>query len=196
MVDFKNSETKKNLMRAFAGESQARNRYEFAASVAKKEGYSILQDLFNYTANQKKAHAKKFMKKLKDFSGEEIVITAGYPAESGENTLSLLKLATEHENAEHDEIYKNFAEVAEKEGFKDIAILFEKIASIEKVHANRFSKYAKELENNSLFKNETKMQWMCTNCGYIYEGNGAPEACPVCLHPKGFFMEFENTPFE
>ena len=196
MVDFKNSETKKNLMRAFAGESQARNRYEFAASVAKKEGYSILQDLFNYTANQKKAHAKKKMKKLKDFSGEEIVITAGYPAESGENTLSLLKLATEHENAEHDEIYKNFAEVAEKEGFKDIAILFEKIASIEKVHANRFSKYAKELENNSLFKNETKMQWMCTNCGYIYEGNGAPEACPVCLHPKGFFMEFENTPFE
>ncbi|MDU3723177.1 MAG: ferritin family protein, partial [Clostridium celatum] len=149
-----------------------------------------------YTANQEKAHAKEFMKKLKDFSGEEIVITAGYPAESGENTLSLLKLATEHENAEHDEIYKNFAEVAEKEGFKDIAILFEKIASIEKVHANRFAKYAKELENNSLFKNETKMQWMCTNCGYIYEGNGAPEACPVCLHPKGFFMEFENTPFE
>lgn len=196
MVDFKNSETKKNLMKAFAGESQARNRYEFAASVAKKEGYSILQDLFNYTANQEKAHAKEFMKKLKDFSGEEIVITASYPAESGENTLSLLKLATEHENAEHDEIYKGFAEVAKKEGFKDIAVLFEKIASIEKVHATRFAEYAKELENNTLFKNESSTQWMCTNCGYIYEGNDAPEACPVCLHPKGFFINFENSPFE
>lgn len=195
-MDFKNSQTKENLMKAFAGESQARNRYEFAASVAKKEGFSIIQDLFNYTANQEKAHAKEFMKKLKEFSGQEICITANYPAETGESTLSLLRLAQKHEEAEHDEIYKDFAKTAKEEGFSDISMLFEKIASIESIHSHRFAKYADALQNGTLFKSNEEAKWMCTNCGYIYEGKEAPKACPVCIHPEGFFIEFKYSSFE
>ena len=195
-MNLKDSKTKENLMRAFAGESQARNRYNFAASVAKKEGLFILEDLFNYTANQEKAHAKEFMKHLKEFTGEEIDITASYPAEVEDKTLALLKSAQKHESAEHDEIYKDFAKVAKEEGFAPIATLFEKIGSIEKIHSDRFAKYAKELENGSLFKKETSVKWMCTNCGFIYEGTEAPQACPVCLHPQGYFMVFSTTNFE
>lgn len=196
MKSFKDSQTKENLMRAFAGESQARNRYEFAASVAKKEGLAIIHDLFNYTANQEKAHAKEFMKKLKEFSGEEIAISATYPAECEDKTLVLLRAAQKHEEAEHDEIYSGFAKVAKEEGFNDIAILFEKIASIESIHSHRFSKYADQLENGTLFKRDEEIQWMCTNCGYIYEGVEAPKACPVCIHPQGFFIPFSNSSFE
>lgn len=196
MTDFKTSRTKENLMRAFAGESQARNRYTFAASIAKKEGYSILQDLFIYTANQEKAHAWEFMKKLKEFSGEEIEITASYPAEVESSTLKLLKSAEKHEAAEHDEIYKSFAEIAREEGFIDISILFKNIASIEKIHSERFKKYADKLENGSLFKDANKEYWMCTNCGFIYEGELTPLSCPVCSHPQGYFIRFDESPFE
>ncbi|WP_315081101.1 rubrerythrin [uncultured Clostridium sp.] len=196
MNNFNESQTKENLMRAFAGESQARNRYNIAASVAKKEGYSILQDLFNYTANQEKAHAKEFMKRLKEFSGEDITITAAYPAEVETSTLVLLRAAEKHEAAEHDHIYSGFAKIAREEGFDEIGTLFDKIASIEKVHSNRFKKYADELENGNLFKKINNEQWMCTNCGYIYEGTEAPDVCPVCVHPKGFFIPFKNSPFE
>lgn len=196
MVNFKDSQTKENLMRAFAGESQARNRYDFAASVAKKEGLTIIEDLFKYTANQEKAHAKEFMKKLKEFSGEEISITANYPAEVEDKTLTLLRLAQKHEEAEHDEIYKEFAKVAKEEGFNDVAMLFEKIATIENTHSHRFARYADELANGTLFKKEEEQQWMCTNCGYIYEGKEAPKACPVCVHPQGYFILFGNSNFE
>lgn len=196
MVNFKDSQTKENLMRAFAGESQARNRYEFAASVAKKEGLPIIQDLFNYTASQEKAHAKEFMKKLKEFSGEEISITANYPAEVEDKTLTLLRLAQKHEEAEHDEIYKEFAKVAKEEGFNDVAMLFEKIATIENTHSHRFARYADELANGTLFKKDEEQQWMCTNCGFIYEGKEAPKACPVCVHPQGYFILFGNSNFE
>ncbi|WP_040191566.1 rubrerythrin [Clostridium culturomicium] len=196
MINFKDSQTKENLMRAFAGESQARNRYNFAASVAKKQNLAIIQDLFNYTANQEQAHAKQFMDKLKDFSGEEICISASYPAEVENNTLTLLRLAQEHESAEHDEIYKSFAETAKNEGFNDIAILFENIASIEKTHSERFKRYGDMLESNTLFSKSNSEQWMCTNCGFIYEGPKAPEACPVCKHPQGYFIPFINSPFE
>ena len=187
MTDFKTSRTKENLMRAFAGESQARNRYTFAADVAKKEGYPILHDLFIYTANQEKAHAWEFMKKLKEFSGEEIEITATYPAEVETSTLTLLRAAEKHEAAEHDEIYKSFAEIAKEEGFMDIYTLFNNIASIEKTHSERFTRYAEKLANGSLFKDTKKDQWMCTNCGFIYEGLEAPERCPACDHPKAHF---------
>lgn len=196
MTDFKTSRTKENLMRAFAGESQARNRYTFAADVAKKEGYPILHDLFIYTANQEKAHAWEFMKKLKEFSGEEIEITATYPAEVETSTLTLLKAAEKHEAAEHDEIYKSFAEIAKEEGFMDIYTLFNNIASIEKTHSERFTRYAEKLANGSLFKDTNKDQWMCTNCGFIYEGESAPAQCPVCSHPQGYFIKFNESPFE
>ena len=193
MTDFKTSRTKENLMRAFAGESQARNRYTFAADVAKKEGYPIL---FIYTANQEKAHAWEFMKKLKEFSGEEIEITATYPAEVETSTLTLLRAAEKHEAAEHDEIYKSFAEIAKEEGFMDIYTLFNNIASIEKTHSERFTRYAEKLANGSLFKDTKKDQWMCTNCGFIYEGESAPAQCPVCSHPQGYFIKFDESPFE
>lgn len=196
MTDFKTSRTKENLMRAFAGESQARNRYTFAADVAKKEGYPILHDLFIYTANQEKAHAWEFMKKLKEFSGEEIEITATYPAEVETSTLILLRAAEKHEAAEHDEIYKSFAEIAKEEGFMDIYTLFNNIASIEKTHSERFTRYAEKLANGSLFKDTKKDQWMCTNCGFIYEGESAPAQCPVCSHPQGYFIKFDESPFE
>ncbi|MBC5629234.1 rubrerythrin family protein [Clostridium sp. NSJ-6] len=196
MTDFKTSRTKENLMRAFAGESQARNRYTFAADVAKKEGYPILHDLFIYTANQEKAHAWEFMKKLKEFSGEEIEITATYPAEVETSTLTLLRAAEKHEAAEHDEIYKSFAEIAKEEGFMDIYTLFNNIASIEKTHSERFTRYAEKLANGSLFKDTKKDQWMCTNCGFIYEGESAPAQCPVCSHPQGYFIKFDESPFE
>ncbi|MGL4773913.1 MAG: rubrerythrin [Clostridium sp.] len=196
MTNFANSKTKENLMKAFAGESQARNRYTFAAEAAKTAGYSILQDLFIYTANQEKAHAKQFMEKLKEFSGEEIQITATYPAEVESDTLKLLKLAEEHESAEFKDIYHEFAEVAKQEGFQDVATLFTNIASIEKVHAERFKTYGNMLENGSLFKDTQKENWMCTNCGFIYEGDSAPQKCPVCAHPQGYFIRFEASEFK
>lgn len=196
MVNLNNSKTKENLMRAFAGESQARNRYTFAASVAKKEGYAILEQLFTYTANQEKAHAWEFMKRLKEFTGQEVDITASYPAEVETSTLVLLKAASKHESAEGNEIYIEFSKTAKEEGFADIAMLFEKIASIERVHSDRFNRYAQELESKTLFKKTEETQWMCTNCGFIYEGTEAPQACPVCAHPQGYFIPFQYSTFE
>lgn len=196
MTDFKNSKTKENLMKAFAGESQARNRYTFAAATAKKEGYTILQDLFTYTADQERAHGWEFMKKLKEFSGEDIEITSIYPAEVETSTLKLLRLAQKHEEDEFSHIYNEYSKVAKDEGFQDIAILFDQIASIEKIHSDRFKKYADRLENGSLTKENTKVEWICVNCGYICEIEEAPEKCPVCQHPKGYFMLFSESQFQ
>lgn len=196
MADFKTSKTKENLMRAVAGESQARNRYIFAASAAKKEGYSILEQLFTYTANQEVAHAKQYMDKLKEFSGEEIEIHATYPVVVEKDTLTLLRLAEKHENAEYDSIYNEFSSIAKEEGFMDISKLFDNIASVEKVHSERFKKYADRLVNGTLFKEESKTPWMCTNCGFILEANEAPLKCPVCEHPQGYFIRFSESTFE
>lgn len=196
MTDFNTSKTKENLLKAFAGESQARNRYTFSASAAKKEGYPILEDLFNYTANQEKAHAKQFMDKLKEFSGEELEITASYPVVVETSTLTLLRLAEKHENNEFENVYHEFAAIAKEEGFPDIEKLFTNIASIEKVHSDRFKKYADMLEKGSLFKDTASAAWMCTNCGFIYEGQEAPLKCPVCEHPQGYFIRFPESPFE
>ena len=196
MTDFNTSKTKENLLKAFAGESQARNRYTFSASAAKKEGYPILEDLFNYTANQEKAHAKQFMDKLKEFSGEELEITASYPVVVETSTLALLRLAEKHENNEFEHVYNEFAAIAKEEGFPDIEKLFTNIASIEKVHSDRFKKYADMLEKGSLFKDTASTAWMCTNCGFIYEGQVAPAKCPVCAHPQGFFIKFDESSFE
>ena len=196
MTNFNTSKTKENLLKAFAGESQARNRYTFSASVAKKEGYPILEDLFNYTANQEKAHAKQFMDKLKEFSGEELEITGSYPVVVETSTLTLLRLAEKHENNEFEHVYNEFAAIAKEEGFPDIEKLFTNIASIEKVHSDRFKKYADMLEKGSLFKDTASTAWMCTNCGFIYEGQVAPAKCPVCAHPQGFFIKFDESSFE
>lgn len=196
MINLKDSKTKENLMKAFAGESQARNRYTFAASVAKKEKLAIINQLFTYTADQERAHAWEFMKRLKEFSGQEINISTGYPVEVEDTTVKLLKSAHKHEMAEFDEIYKEFGKIAKEEGFEAIATLFEQIASVENIHGDRFNRYAIELENNTLFKKSEDVKWLCTNCGYIHEGKEAPNVCPVCNHPQGYYILFENSNFE
>ena len=196
-MDFNNSKTKVNLMRAFAGESQARNRYDMAAEAAKKENYNILERLFKYTASQEQAHAKVFYDALKALSGQTITIDNGsYPVDVYDSTLQLLKSSAHNEYEEANVVYKDFASVAAEEGFTDIATTFTNIASIEKVHGDRFTKYAEQLGNGSLFKKEESQKWICTNCGYIYEGKEAPKVCPVCKKPQGYYLLFENSLFE
>ncbi|CDM67985.1 rubrerythrin [Clostridium bornimense] len=186
-MNFDKSETKTNLMRAFAGESQARTRYSIAAETAKKEKLYIIEEIFNYTAKQELAHASRFLQALKDFKGEELKIDAAYPVSKFDTTLEELQHAKEGEFHEHDEVYKSFAETAKNEGFDAISKLFNDIASIEKIHGTRFEEYEKDLREGTLFKKNTSVTWMCTNCGFILEGTDAPLVCPVCLHEQGYF---------
>jgi rubrerythrin len=195
ILELKDSRTKENLLKAFAGESQARNRYEYAAGVAKKEGFYIVQDLFYYTADQEKEHGKVFYNKLKEFNGQNIEISGAYPIGNYDDTLSLLKSAKHNEEVEYSNIYTTFAKVANEEGFTDIGTIFSNIASIEKVHSNKFNKFVKYMEEGSLFKEENTTEWMCTNCGYIYEGKEPPQVCPVCEHPQGYFIRLSETEF-
>lgn len=195
-VDFKNSVTKDNLMRAFAGESQARNRYTFAAAQAKKNNLHVIEALFTYTANQEKEHAEIFYKHLKELAGETIHIDGGYPVDISQDMAKLLRIAQHNEYEEHDDVYKNFAEKAKEEGFPQIAASFAMIAEIEKAHGDRFGRMADLLESGKLFSSDGKTRWICMNCGYIYEGETVPEKCPVCDHDKGYFIRLEQSPYE
>ncbi len=195
-VDFKNSETKDNLMRAFAGESQARNRYTFAAEQAKKEKLQVVEAVFQYTASQEKEHAEIFYNHLKELSGETIHVDGGYPVDISDNVLDLLKKAQHNEYEEHDPVYKSFGEKAQEEGFPQVARSFFMIAEIERIHGDRFGRFAKWMEENKLFTSDVKTEWICLNCGYIYEGEQAPEKCPVCAHDKGYFVRLEYSPYE
>lgn len=195
-VDFKNSETKDNLMRAFAGESQARNRYTFAASQAKKEKLHVIEAVFSYTANQEKEHAEIFYKHLKELAGETIHVDGGYPVDITEDISKLLRMAQHNEYEEHDSVYKAFGEKAKEEGFMQVANSFFMIAEIEKKHGDRFGRFAEWMEKKQLFKEEKKQSWICLNCGYIYEGEQAPLSCPVCEHDQGYFVRLEQSPFE
>lgn len=195
-VDFKNSVTKDNLMRAFAGESQARNRYTFAAQQAKKEKLQVIEAVFTYTADQEKEHAQIFYDHLKELAGETIHVDGGYPVDIAGNVLDLLKMAQHNEYEEHDPVYKSFGEKALEEGFQRVANSFFMIADIEKVHGDRFGRFAKWLEENKLFVSDVKTGWMCLNCGYIFEGGQVPEKCPVCLHDRGYFIRLEFSPYE
>ena len=194
-VEFKNSETKDNLMRAFAGESQARNRYTFAAQVAKKQKQQVVSMAFLFTADQEKEHAEIFYNHLKELSGETIHVDGGYPVDITEDLVELLKMAQHNEYEEHDDVYKKFSEKAMEEGFTKVANSFRMIAEIEKVHGDRFGRFADYLENNRLYVSEVKTGWMCLNCGHIFEGEKAPEQCPVCQHDKGYFVRIDLTPF-
>ena len=191
-MDLKDSRTKENLLKAFAGESQARNRYNIAAAQAKKDGLYVIQSVFDYTANQEKEHAEVFFNQLKTFSGENIHIDGTYPIDNYNSTLELLKSANHNELEESDVVYKSFSDVAKEEGFTVISKIFSNIATIEKIHADRFNKYAKELEEGSSFKRDQNIQWFCTNCGFIYEGKEAPKNCPVCEHPQGYFLAYNG----
>ena len=186
----KGTETEKNLLKSFAGESQARNRYTYFASVAKKEGYEQIAAIFEETANQEKEHAKRMFKYLE---GGMVEITASYPAGVIGTTVENLKAAAEGENEEWTMIYPKFAEIAENEGFKEIAVMYRAIAKAEKVHEDRYAKFMENILNDEVFKREEKVKWQCRNCGYIHEGKTAPQNCPACNHPQSYFeVEKEN----
>ncbi len=194
-VDFKSSETRENLMKAFAGESQARNRYEFAASISKKQKLYVIGAVFKFTAKQEKEHAEIFYNHLKELNGENIDINAGYPVNVTESVIELLRAAQHNEYEEYDPIYKSFGDKAKEEGFAKVASSFYKIAEIEKVHGDRFEMFAKLLEENKLFVSDVECKWMCLNCGFIFEGTKVPEKCPTCDHDKGYFVRLELAPY-
>ncbi len=194
-VDFRDSETKDNLMRAFAGESQARNRYTFGAGQAKKEKQEVISRVFLYTAEQEKEHAEIFYKHLKELAGETIHVDGGYPVDLTEDLAELLRMAQHNEYEEHDDVYKKFGDKAKEEGFDDVARSFYNIAEIEKFHGDRFGRFAEFLEQNRLYVSDVKCGWICLNCGYICESNRAPERCPVCDHDQGYFIRLELSPF-
>jgi rubrerythrin len=182
-MELKGSKTEKNLLIAFAGESQARNRYTYYASVARKEGYEQVAALFLETADNEKEHAKVFFKHL----GEgEVEIAAGYPFHLGD-TLTNLLAAAEGENYEWTTMYQNFAEVAKEEGFKEIAISFQEIAKVEEFHESRYRALAAHVKNDTMFKRTEPVTWHCRNCGYISKGKNAPSVCPSCNHPQAYY---------
>ncbi len=183
------NETIKNLAKAFIGESQARNRYTYYASIAKKEGFEEISANFTLTADQEKEHAKVLMKFINDLSqnsGETIKVDSECPTVLGD-TIANLKSAIAGENHEHTSMYPEFADIAEKEGFGDIAIRLRAIARAEANHESKYKKFLEHLENNSTFTRTEKVYWVCRNCGYVHEADSAPEECPACKHPKAYF---------
>jgi rubrerythrin len=183
-MDLKRSKTEKNLLAAFAGESQARNRYTFAASQAKKENFEQISAIFLETAENEKEHAKLFFKLL---TGGTAEITATYPAGIISSTAANLKESAEGEKMEWGTLYPNFADVAEKEGFITAAQLFRKVALVEVEHEKRYRKLLKNIENDEVFKRSISVKWRCRNCGHVLEGKAVPEKCPVCDHPRAFY---------
>ena len=180
----KGSETEKNLLKAFAGESQARNRYTYFAGAAKKEGLVQIADIFEETANQEKEHAKRFFKFLE---GGDVEITETYPAGVMGTTLENLRHAAAGEKYEWTEMYPAFAKVAREEGFDEVAAAFDAISIAEKQHGKRYQDLADNLESGKVFKRNGKVVWRCRNCGYLHEAEEAPDLCPACLHPKAHF---------
>ncbi len=182
----KGTQTEQNLLKSFAGESQARNRYTYFASVAKKEGYEQISEIFTETANQEKEHAKKFFKFLE---GGEVTITATYPAGVIGTTIENLTASAAGENEEWTEAYPKFADIADSEGFPEVAAIFRAIATVEAEHEKRYRRLLARLEDGSIFKREEPISWQCRNCGYVHEGTDAPELCPSCAHPQAYFEE-------
>ncbi|MFA5157142.1 MAG: rubrerythrin family protein [Candidatus Omnitrophota bacterium] len=178
------TKTEKNLLAAFAGESQARNRYTYFASAAKKEGYEQISNIFIETAENEKEHAKVFFKHLE---GGDVEITASYPAGMIKDTKSNLEAAAAGEQLEWTTLYSNFAKIANEEGFPDVARSFEQIAKVEKVHEARYRKLVSNIATGEVFKKKTPVKWHCINCGYVIEGAEAPKECPACKHPQAFY---------
>ncbi|HAN17629.1 MAG: rubrerythrin [Bacteroidetes bacterium GWC2_33_15] len=189
MNSLKGTRTEKNLLKSFAGESQAKNRYEFFAKQAKKEGFEQIAEFFMETAAQEQQHAKTFFKFLE---GGVVEITATYPAGVIGTTSENLKAAAAGENEEWTDLYPEFAKIAEEEGFKQIATVFKLIAKVESEHEKRYLKLLKNIEEGKVFESDEKERWVCRKCGYVHEGKKALENCPVCGHPKAYF-ELEQT---
>lgn len=184
MKSVKGTETEKNLLKSFAGESQARMRYDYFASVARKEGYEFVAAIFEETAKNEREHAKRFFSFLE---GGMVEINAAYPAGVIGNTLENLKAAAAGEHEEYTMLYPQFADIAEKEGFNEIATLFRGIANVEKHHEQRYLKLGQLIEEKKMFAREIPKLWKCRNCGHIHQGNEAPVRCPVCAHPQSYF---------
>jgi rubrerythrin len=180
----KGTQTEKNILTAFAGESQARNRYTYFASQAKKEGYVQIQAIFEETANQEKEHAKRLFKFLE---GGDVEIQAAYPAGIIGNTMDNLMASAAGENHEYTEMYPEFAKIARSEGFDEIAAVMEAIAVAEKLHEKRYLTLAENIKAGRVFKRDQTVAWRCRNCGYLHEGADAPDECPACAHPQAHF---------
>ena len=189
MKSLKGTKTEQNLLKSFAGESQARMRYDYFAKQAKKDGLEQISAIFAETALNEKEHAKRFFKFLE---GGAVEITAIYPAGKIGTTLENLKDSADGENEEWTELYPEFARIAEEEGFKEIAAAYRNIAKVEKAHEERYKKLYNNLEAGRVFEREGKIVWKCRNCGFIHEGEKAPEVCPACLHPQSYF-EIKET---
>jgi rubrerythrin len=183
-MGLKGSETEKNLLKAFAGESQARNRYTYFSGAARKEGYVQISNIFEETANQEKEHAKRFFKFLE---GGDLEIAAAFPAGKIGSTAENLKAAADGENHEHTKLYPEFAATAQKEGFADVAAAFEKISVAERQHEKRYRGLLANIKGGTVFKKPTEVVWRCLNCGYLHTGAEALELCPACLHPRAHF---------
>ena len=194
-VAFETSQTRENLMRAFAGESQARNRYTIAAGIAKKQGLVVIQGVFLFTADQERVHAQQFYKELEPFAGQTIGVDGTYPVDLSADPIALLRAAQHNEYQEWEHDYAHFAQVAMEEGFPMIHKLFDNIAQVEQVHGERFGRFADLMEKGELFVSKVEAQWMCLHCGYVTQANSAPAVCPVCKHPQGYFIRMEMSPF-
>ncbi|WP_457573643.1 rubrerythrin [Desulfolithobacter sp.] len=184
MGSLKGTRTEKNILTAFAGESQARNRYSFYAKQAKKEGYEQIAAIFDRTAEQERAHAKALFKMLE---GGEVEVSAAFPAGIIGTTLENLEAAAAGEEHEFEEMYPEFAKVAEEEGFTEIACVFRAIATSEKQHAKQYRDFIDNLKSGKVFKREDTVVWYCRKCGYIHEGNEPPKKCPACAHPQSYY---------
>jgi len=180
----KGTKTEKNLLAAFAGESQARNRYTYFASAARKEGYEQIADIFAETAENEKEHAKVFFKYLE---GGDVEITSSYPAGAIRDTKANLEEAAAGENLEWTTLYSDFSRIAKDEGFAEVARSFEQIAKVERFHESRYRKLINNIASNEVFKKNTEVKWHCINCGYVFEGAQAPKDCPACKHPQSFY---------
>lgn len=194
-TEFMHSETACNLLRAFAGESQARNRYDIAAGVCRKQDLQILQFVFQFTAKQEQAHAKVFWKHLKELNGQNLAIDGTYPIEVSNSVPELLRAAQHDEYEENSPVYPAFGETAAREGFPQVANTFRQIAAIERIHGDRFGLLAQQLEAGTLFVSDVKTGWMCLKCGHVQESLEAPKTCPVCQHGQGWFVRLELAPY-
>lgn len=195
MTKFKSSKTKENLMKAFAGESQARNRYTFAAEEARKQGLYAVSEVFLFTAEQERAHAQRFYELLREVEGDTIEICAGYPVDRQDSVEVLLCAAQHNEYEESDDVYQAFGDVAKDEGFMEAASAFYQIARIEKIHGDRFGRLSELLKTGEYFENMEGGKWMCLNCGHIHSGMKVPGVCPVCRHERGYFIPVSLAPY-
>jgi len=194
-VDFMHSQTRENLLRAFAGESQARNRYTMAAGISRKGNLEVVARMFEFTADQERAHAEVFYNFLKNCSGQNIKIDGTYPIDIFDDVLRHLRAAQHNEYQEWEHDYAAFAHTAEEEGFQVIGKAFSMIARVEQVHGDRFGLFADYLEEGKLFLADSKVSWMCLNCGQVIESPSAPKECPICRYDQGWFIRMELAPY-